>query len=710
MMKTIHLIFNAHIDPIWLWPWQAGLDSVLATCRSACDRLDAHPDLTFSRGEAWSYDQVERVDPALFARIRRHVESGRWAIVGGWWIQPDCNQPSGFALRKQIELGKRYFTQRFGQFPRVAYNVDSFGHGAGLPALMREAGQEFYVMMRPQEHERKLPARLFRWRGVEGGPEVVTFRIAGAYTTWGPSARASLEACITELPEGIDHTMCFLGVGDHGGGPAEDQIAWLREHWNDLPGCQLQFSTPQRFFDAVVPQIDKLPLVTGELQYHAIGCYSVYRPVKVNLRKAEHAVQQAEVALAHDPRPDPQAAAGLEAAWEQVVFHQFHDTLGGTCIPSAYAMVEAQLGSARSAADRTIQYSLRRRMNALPDDPLQRIVLLNASDRAFDGYTEIEPWLERRRWQAGWKLLDEQGRPVPFQRITSEAVVDHMLRLLVRVNVAPGEIRVLRIDDSAGEAAAPSRPLQATIDSAESDPVAVHLGRRSLRLGDWTVPLPRLDLIGDLTDTWSHGIDRYGEVPVATAGWTPPSLVEIGPAMASLVQTATFGQSWALAEYRVYAGEPFVELKLRVHWAEQHKVLKLVLPLDGQAVGRRDGVLGTAIDRALDGAERPLRDWTMLWRGDGATIGVTAPEVYALDVTPERARFTLLRSPRMAWHDPSRRNDPRDRYADPGEHEFRFRFYGLRQRDDRYLDDQALLLQRPLVMADLTRGMPARIS
>ena len=63
-MKTVHLIFNAHLDPIWLWPWQAGLDEALATCRSACDRLDTHPDLTFSRGEAWVYSQVERLDPA----------------------------------------------------------------------------------------------------------------------------------------------------------------------------------------------------------------------------------------------------------------------------------------------------------------------------------------------------------------------------------------------------------------------------------------------------------------------------------------------------------------------------------------------------------------------------------------------------------------------------------------------------------------------
>ncbi|RYG33677.1 hypothetical protein EON81_17575, partial [bacterium] len=77
-MKTIHVLFSAHIDPVWLWPWQSGLGEIFATCRSACDRLDAHPDIFFTRGESWVYEQIERLDPRLFARIKAHIEAGRW--------------------------------------------------------------------------------------------------------------------------------------------------------------------------------------------------------------------------------------------------------------------------------------------------------------------------------------------------------------------------------------------------------------------------------------------------------------------------------------------------------------------------------------------------------------------------------------------------------------------------------------------------------
>src|SRR5207342_1712299 len=153
----------------------------------------------------------------------------------------------------------------------IGYNVDSFGHAATLPGIMRQFGQDRYVFMRPQEWEMELPARVFRWRGYEGGPEVTTFRIAKAYTCRGVT-REHIEAALSCLPEGVDHTMSFVGFGDHGGGPTEAQIAWIRENQNAFEGAKLVFSSPQAFFDVIERECkDKLPLVTGELQHHSIG-------------------------------------------------------------------------------------------------------------------------------------------------------------------------------------------------------------------------------------------------------------------------------------------------------------------------------------------------------------------------------------------------------------------------------------------------------
>jgi len=130
---------------------------------------------------------------------------------------------------------------------------------------------------------------------------------------------------------------------------------------------------------------------------------------------------QAEVALKHDPKPEPNSAQRLDQAWQQVCFHHFHDTLGGTCIPSAYAQVDAQLGMARAIADDLIHLSVRRQMVPLKDDPMQRIILFNASDAPFDSYTEFEPWLDWTGGKSHWQGRDENDQIVPMQLLKAEA-------------------------------------------------------------------------------------------------------------------------------------------------------------------------------------------------------------------------------------------------------------------------------------------------
>jgi alpha-mannosidase len=708
-VKTVHIILNAHLDPVWLWSWRDGLDEVLNTSYYLCNLLDRHPDIVYTRGEAWLYEQIRTADPALFRRIAGHVKTGRWSLVGGWYTQPDCNLPSGFAFQRQIGLGKKWFRKWFGMFPKIAYNVDSFGHAATLPGYMREAGQSYYVMMRPQEHEMALPARLFRWRGYVKGPEVTTFRIAKAYCTPEGLTEDHIQAAASELPEGVNHTMCFVGVGDHGGGPTEGMIEWCRAHRDSFPGLRLVFSSPDKFFQAIRPEVARLPLVVGELQQHAIGCYTVHRPVKVALRRTEHRLAQAEIALkgrtvSVDERRE------LQTAWNRVCFHHFHDTLGGTCLPSAYLDVEAQLGQALAIGDEVATFALRRKVIALPDEPSQRFVLFNASEFAFNDYFEIEPWLEWTPWKAAWRIVDEKGRTVPYQVIAAESAGAQESRLLFSVAAAPEELRVLRIIEGPAQV----EKTRATLTTgptllAVNEGPALDLGTpASLRLpGIPSLPLPSLALYDDPSDTWSHGIDRYPQKNRRVSTWEQPRLLDQGPLMGSLIQVGTIGGSKVQAEWRLYQGKPWSELLLRVLWTEEWRVLKLEWEFPQEIVGREDGILGGSLDRPLDGRELPLRDWTALrWKQGG--VAVIAPDVFAAGCGPNRLGLTLLRSCVMACHDPNPGTHPRASFSDRGEHFFRFRFLALGKRTPADLDAIAYAQQRPLLSSTTTRGMKSR--
>ncbi|HEY64282.1 MAG TPA: hypothetical protein G4O02_06885, partial [Caldilineae bacterium] len=40
---TVHMIGQAHLDPVWLWRWTEGRAEALATSQSAVDRLREYP-------------------------------------------------------------------------------------------------------------------------------------------------------------------------------------------------------------------------------------------------------------------------------------------------------------------------------------------------------------------------------------------------------------------------------------------------------------------------------------------------------------------------------------------------------------------------------------------------------------------------------------------------------------------------------------------
>jgi len=105
----LHLICNAHLDPVWQWRWEEGAAEAVATFRTAAALLGEHRAFIFNHNEAVLYRWVERLDPPLFRRIQDLAREGRWVISGGWYLQPDVNLPGLESLIMQIAVGRRYF-------------------------------------------------------------------------------------------------------------------------------------------------------------------------------------------------------------------------------------------------------------------------------------------------------------------------------------------------------------------------------------------------------------------------------------------------------------------------------------------------------------------------------------------------------------------------------------------------------------------------
>ena len=68
-MKKIHLLCNAHIDPVWLWGKEDGIAEAISTFRVAADFCENYGTFVFNHNESLLYEWVEEHEPALFERI-----------------------------------------------------------------------------------------------------------------------------------------------------------------------------------------------------------------------------------------------------------------------------------------------------------------------------------------------------------------------------------------------------------------------------------------------------------------------------------------------------------------------------------------------------------------------------------------------------------------------------------------------------------------
>jgi alpha-mannosidase len=214
--KTLYLICNAHLDPVWLWEWEEGAGEALSTFRSASKLCEEFEEFVFNHNEAVLYKWVEQFEPELFTKLQDLVSRKKWHIMGGWFVQPDCNIPNGESFVRQILIGKRYFKAKFGVEPKTAINFDPFGHTRGLVQILKKSGYSSYLFCRPDPKGYSLPSEEFVWVGYDGS-EILARRATEHYNSFLGKARQRVEEWLEKNPD-EEFGVLLWGIGNHGGG------------------------------------------------------------------------------------------------------------------------------------------------------------------------------------------------------------------------------------------------------------------------------------------------------------------------------------------------------------------------------------------------------------------------------------------------------------------------------------------------------------
>jgi alpha-mannosidase len=677
---TIHMIGQAHLDPVWLWRWTEGKAEALATSKSAVDRLQEYPDFHFVRGESQVYEWIKEEDPRLFDEIRRYVIEGRWHLVNGMIIQPDMNLPQGESLVRHFLLGKQFMLDEFGVEPHIAYCVDSFGHASSLPQIFKKCGMDYYVFMRPGPHEKELPGQAFQWEGPDGS-RVIAYRIPGSYGTGGGDHRDHILRALQDKPEALSDSMCFFGVGNHGGGPTKWQIEHIQQLSKSMEGIDIVFSSPQAYFDSIAGKAEELPVVKDELQIHAVGCYSANSLLKQSHRKAECSLLTAERLAAMDNlitgRPYP--AAPIDALWHELAFDQFHDIICGSSIKEASNEAIQSFGRVSLGASEIMNRagrSIGTRVNT--SGPGTAFVLFNPFPYPFAGYIEYDPWPE---WDAsargGWGVVDELGQAVEFQLVETQdafswkdqpGMADFQVsRITFQAKLPPLGYRVFWHATGLPKAES-AKGVWVSAGGLENEYLSVKLDPATGVIVSCIDKTSGLELVGkegwnlgqvleDTSDTWSHGVRAYDDV-VGYFGDAQITIYEDGDLQASLLVERTYGESVWIQQISLRRGEHELNIRNWLDWSGKLQMVKLafeVPTLEPESV--HDIPFGW-MKRPCNGAEVPTQMW-MDVSGPSAQapektigLGIINDGKYGCDVKGSQARLTILRCPPYAWHQP----------------------------------------------------------
>ena len=321
-MKKLHLVCNAHLDPVWLWQRAEGMAEAIATFRIAADFCEKYDNFVFNHNESVLYEWVLENEPELFERIKKLVKMGKWRIMSGWYLQPDVVMPSGESIIRQIRVGNDFFKKHFGMIPETSIGFDAFGHSKGLVQILKKCGYKNYAYLRPREKE----CGPFIWKGFDGS-EVNTLKLYEWYNTPKGEAVERIKSYVKDFPEREINCITW-GIGNHGGGPSEKDFNDI----NDFAKECKDFEFIQSDFDTYFNELDKtkLEVIDESLTHCMVGCYTSMVRVKQGHRNLENKLSMCEKMLCQSDVAYNKEM--LNEAEKALLFSEFHDVLPGSAI------------------------------------------------------------------------------------------------------------------------------------------------------------------------------------------------------------------------------------------------------------------------------------------------------------------------------------------------------------------------------------------
>ncbi len=693
-LKKIHLVCNAHIDSIWQWDWQEGVSATLSTFRSAVNLADKY-DYIFCHNEVTVYKYVEEYAPELFEQIKELVKKGKWHITGGWYLQPDNNMPSGESFVRQIQMGFDYFREKFGvEAPSTAFSVDSFGHTRGLVQIMKKCGQNAMIVRRPQLHELKLDDNRFMWKGYDGS-EIKLYRMPEGYST--PLGESAKDIKVKISRRENEEVTCVLwGVGNHGGGPSDKDLADIKKMIEETTDYEIIHSTPDEYFKEMTPEntIESSLLCLP-------GAYTSSICVKQKHIELENELYLAElmssVASAKGLMEYPEKE--LYSAFEDLMNSEFHDVLPGTSIKAGEdnGLMLLNHGMLDATRIKTKAYFALAREQEIAGKGEYPLIVFNPHPYEITDNVECEFMLADQNWSETevFNISVKDGdRPVKFQKIKEESNLnlDWRKRIIFEATLPPMSLKRFSVYVDAKPIENKAIPENFVFDNGhkyvEIDKATGLLKSYRIDGKEYVKNAFSLAMYDDNPDPWAMKLSQLermgtdGKVFELSKnpggifeGMKSVQVIEDGDVYLGIEAFFEKDNTKARIEYRIYKNNDDVDVNVTLSFNDVNKIIKLAVPVKDMGSVMGQTAFGTE-PMFTNGRENVFHRFVAANVGD-KQLAVLNKSLYAGHCEDGVMYFSMVRGTTYCAHPiGDRKLIPDDRYTkkmDQGVHDYSFR-------------------------------------
>lgn len=642
---TFYFIPHTHWEGAVFKTREEYLDIGLPNILRALQLLKQYPDYRFTLDQACYVQPFLERYPEEEAVFRAFVQEGRLAIVGGTDVMLDGNMPGGESFVRQMLYGKRYFRRKLGIEVTTGWQVDTFGHHAQMPQLLKLAGyRSFWFARGVSAFDGSVPSE-FLWEGLDGS-RVPAFWLPHSYANVYGSPK-SLSEFAAFIKERCDALLPFArGPGRVGlAGPdvyePEEHVPRLVDEFNrqaDAP-FHLRLAVPADF-EAMAAKRPNRPVITGEMNPIFQGTYSSRIELKQRTRELERLLTTAEKTggLLHwlGTAVDDNI---LERAWEPMLFNQAHDLMSGVMTDHVYEDTIRGYDFSRRIAEKELDIRFRN-LTAHIDTRGKSIPLVvfnslnwSRTDIVFAKVGFTEPDVR------DVELVGPDGNTAPVQithaeRNANGALIQAEIAFMARDVPALGHTvyRVMGLKSGKTTSSIPAAQNDSRVENescrVELDLATGAITRLILKAADWNVLNGAGNVVAmeeDRGDFWElyRGLDGYSRIAMKERHPAPkpgqakfsnepggtPGVINRGPVFSEFTVAHPLGANGNFrTTVRLYAGLPRVEIRTHVLNREKFVRYRVLFPTSITQGRRTDEIPFGAISRP-DGIEFPAQNW-----------------------------------------------------------------------------------------------------